>query len=367
VGICSENIDKVKKWELVIMSKPSHEAWISVIIVCHNDGKWLPRCLETLRAQTIFDRIEVIIADNASEDGTDKLAQSLIASWPSAKLLPTGGDNGFAVACNRGAQAALGRYLYLLNPDVWLEPDCLERLYEGVERAKASAGSAIIYEYEDDTVQHKGSDAFDLFCYPLTPRGGRDPKRLFCINGFTFIRRDFFQQIGMLDERMFMYTEELDLSWRIWLAGGSLVPVLSARIHHRGAALVNPAGGTRVVENRTSVQKRFLANRNCLITISKNSQHILLLSLATYGALLFAEMLATLIMARSWEVAKHTALDPLLDLWRMRGHVRAQRKFIKTIRQHGDFWMLRFFRLGFGRWNEIQKMLKRGFPKINRT
>jgi N-acetylglucosaminyl-diphospho-decaprenol L-rhamnosyltransferase len=350
-----------------IMDEPSQLPWISVIIVCHNDGKWLPRCLDSLHAQTIFDCIEVIIADNASGDGTDILAQNLIAGWPRAKLIPTGGDNGFAVACNRGAQAAHGRYLYLLNPDVWLEPDCLERLYQGVEQAQASAGSAIIYEYEDDTVQHKGSDAFDLFCYPLAPRAGHDPGRLFCINGFTFIRRDSFLRIGLLDEKMFMYAEELDLSWRLWLSGGVLVPVLAARIHHRGAALVNPAGGTRVVENRTSIQKRYLANRNCLLTITKNSQHILLLTLVNYGLLLLAEALATLIMARSWKVAKHTSLDPLFDLWRMRGHVCEERKKIKAIRQHGDFWMLRFFRPGFGRWHEIRKMFKLGFPKINRS
>jgi len=349
------------------MIETGHVPWISVIIVCHNDGKWLPRCLESLRAQTIFDRIEVIVADNASSDGTDEQAQRLISGWPNARLLPTGGDNGFAVACNRGAHVARGRYLYLLNPDTWLESDCLEQLYRGVEQTQASAGSAIIYEYEDDTVQHKGSHAFDVFCCPLTPRAGRDPKRLFCINGFTFIRRDFFLRIGMLDERMFMYVEELDLSWRIWLSGGTLVPVLSARIHHRGAALVNPAGGTRVVENRTSVQKRYLANRNCLLTIAKNSQHILLLALLTYGGLLLVETLATLLMTRSWRVAKHTCLDALWDCCRMHGHIRDQRKRIKALRQRGDFWILRFFRLGFGRWNEIRKMIKLGFPKINQA
>lgn len=347
------------------MNKPEENPWISVIIVCHNDGRWLPRCLDSLRSQTIFEHIEVIIADNASEDGTDVLAQSLIAGWPNAKLFPTGGDNGFAVACNRGAQVARGRYLYLLNPDVWLEPDCLEQLYLGVEKAGASGGSALIFEYEDCTVQHKGSDAFDLFCYPLAPRGGRDPERLFCINGFTFLRREFFLQIGLLDEKMFMYAEEIDLSWRIWLAGGSLVPVMTAHIHHRGAALVNPAGGTRVVENRTSLQKRYLANRNCLLAIAKNSQHVLLLMLFSYGCLVLAEALAMLVMTRSWNTAKRTSLDALADFWSMRTHVRQQRARIFKIRQHGDFWMLRFFRLGFGRWGEIQKMLKLGFPKIN--
>jgi GT2 family glycosyltransferase len=340
---------------------------ISVIIVCHNDGKWLPRCLESLRKQTIRDQIEVILVDNASEDGTDTLAESLIADWSQARLLRTGGDNGFAVACNRGAIAATGDYLYLLNSDVWLEPDCLEKLHQGVEQARASGGSAIILEYEDDTVQHKGSDAFDLFCYPLAPRGGRDPQRLFCVNGFTFIRRDFYLKIGMLDEQMFMYAEEIDLSWRVWLAGGSIVPVLAARIHHRGAALVNPAGGTRVVENRTSLQKRYLANRNCLLAIAKNAQHVLLLMLLSYTGLILAEALFLLVTSRSWTVARRSSLDALTDFWRMRSHWRKQRARIRELRQHGDFWMLRFLRLGFGRWNEIQKMLKLGLPKINRN
>src|SRR5260370_37245878 len=99
--------------------------WISVIIVCHNDGKWLPRCLETVRQQTIFDQIEVIIADNASGEGSDKLARDLIAGWPMARFLATGGDNGFCVATNLAARIAKGKYLQVLNPDTWLEPDFL--------------------------------------------------------------------------------------------------------------------------------------------------------------------------------------------------------------------------------------------------
>src|SRR6266851_4474437 len=105
------------------MTESDQSPIVSVIIVCHNDGKWLPRCLQSLQAQTVFARIEVIIADNDSSDGSDKLAQSLIAGWLNARFLPTGGDNGFGVACNRAAQAARGKYLHLLNPDLWLEPD----------------------------------------------------------------------------------------------------------------------------------------------------------------------------------------------------------------------------------------------------
>ncbi len=77
-----------------------------------------------------------------------------------------------------------------------------------------------------------------------------------------------------------MYGEEMDLSWRIWIVGESIIGVPEAKIHHRGAVGVNPDGGVIITGNRTSGRKRFLANRNRLLIISKNSQHILLLMFA---------------------------------------------------------------------------------------
>ena len=348
------------------MNESSPSLWVSVIIVCHNDGKWLPRCLASVRTQTIFDRIEVIIADNASQDGTNKLAQELIAGWSNAKFLPTGGDNGFAVACNRGAQAARAKYLYLLSPDTWLEPDCLEQFYLVTERDQASGAGCTILEYEDNTVQARGSDGYDFSGYPVHPRSGGIPNPLFCIAGFAFMRRDVLLEIGLFDEKMFMYSEETDLAWRVWLSGGKLIAAPSARIHHRGAVLVNPAGGSRIIEHRTSTQKRFLANRNCLLIVAKNCQHLLLLLAAPCAALILAEWLLTLLKTRNWSLAKATCLDAFTDCWRLRGHVLQQRRHIKAIRRRSDFWMLRFFRFGFGRWGEVEKMLRMGFPKISR-
>jgi GT2 family glycosyltransferase len=231
------------------MTGSSQDTWVSVIIVCHNDGRWLPRCLESLRQQTLFVHLEIILVDNASQDGTDKLAQELIAGWDNARFIASGGDRGYCFGINLGAKVAKGRYLYLFNTDTWLEPDCLERLHKAAEAGGAAGAGSLILNYEDDSVQAKGSNGFDLFGNPVSPRGGRDPEVLFCIAGFYFIRREVFFELGMLDERLFMYGEEMDLSWRIWLSGRKIIPVMEARVHHRGAAGVNPAGGNRVVEN----------------------------------------------------------------------------------------------------------------------
>src|SRR5438270_8911352 len=124
---------------------PLHpDPWVSILIVCHNDGRWLPRCLESVRGQTIFNRTEIIIADNASGDQSDKLAKELIAGWSNAKFLSTGGDRGFCVGLNCAARAARGRYLYALNPDTWLEQDCVEQLYATAEQDQAGAAGPTI-------------------------------------------------------------------------------------------------------------------------------------------------------------------------------------------------------------------------------
>src|SRR5947208_641413 len=144
------------------MKSPGQNPLITVIVVCHNDAKWLPRCLESLHAQTIFDRIEVIIADNASEDGSDKLAKQLIADWPNAKFLATGGDHGFCVATNRAGHISQGTYLQVLNPDTWLEPDFLEQFYRTLEETKAGAAGPVVLNYEDNSLQAEGCPGFDF-------------------------------------------------------------------------------------------------------------------------------------------------------------------------------------------------------------
>jgi len=335
-----------------------------VIIVCHNDGTWLPRCLDSVRAQTIFDRLELIVADNASTDGTDTLARRLIAAWPRARFLSTGGDHGFGVACNRAAELAQGDYLYLLNPDTWLEPDCLAQLLDTAERRQAEVVGSTVLAYDAPDLQAVPAVGFDFCGNGTTPSPRAAPEVLLCPAGFFFIRRDLFHRVGKMDTAFFMYGEEMDLSWRAWIAGARIVPAPAAKIHHRGAVGVNPAGGVRPAEHRTSVQKRFLANRNRLLWIAKDCQHVLLLLLVPCALVVLLEGLLTLLMTRNWQWARATSLDAIAGLWRLRGHIRAERRRIAAFRRRGDLWMLRFFRLGFGRWHEVATLLRRGFPRF---
>lgn len=349
--------------ENVSQSEPALS--VSVILVCYNSRAWLPRCFESLQAQTLYQQIEIVVVDNASPDGSEQVARELTRGWPNVSIVQTGSNLGFS-ANNRGAVVAKGKYLYLLNPDTWLEPDCLEQFVAAVEREKADAAGGTILEYEDDSLQAKGSHGFDVFGNPVSPAKGQDPPVLFCIAGFYFIRRDVFLELGMLDEKFFMYGEEMDLSWRIWTSGHRVIYAGLAKCHHRGAVAVNPAGGGRAVENRTSTQKRFLANRNFLLVISKNCQNLLLLLLIPCAALILLEGFVTLALTRSLKSFKTTSILAFAGFWKLRGHVRQQRRVIRSLRRRSDFWMVRFLRFGFGRREEVLSIFRRGLPKFTR-
>ena len=161
-----------------------------------------------------------------------------------------------------------------------------------------------------------------------------------------------------------MYCEEQDLAWRIWLSGERVVAVPTSRVHHQGAVGVNSEGAARLNQNVTSIQKRFLANRNRLLALAKNCQHLLLLMSVPCAALVLLEGLATWLMTRNWALARGGSFAALASFWCLRGHVLEQRRRIAKFRRRGDLWMLRFFRLGFGRRQEFAKILKGGFPKF---
>jgi GT2 family glycosyltransferase len=161
-----------------------------------------------------------------------------------------------------------------------------------------------------------------------------------------------------------MFADEFDLSWRVWISGHKAVAVPASRLHHRGAAQVNPAGGGATVEFRTSDTKRFYANRNSLLVLLKNGRFLLLLLVLTQLLMLCVEAVAALVLVRRWSFVKRAYWDALADCWRLRGHILAERRRIKTFRRRGDLRMLRFLRCRLNRWDEIQRVRHSGPPKV---
>ena len=345
--------------------RPPGSLLLSVIVLNYNGAKWISRCLESLRAQTICTQIELLVADNQSTDGSDATAEMILKDWPNARFIQNGENLGFAEGNNRPAATARGEFLFFLNNDAWLEPDCLDKLVAEVRRTGAAAATAQVLDYGDDTFQSLGAAGFDVFGLVTVRRPHAETRQVLMPEGCSYlIQRALFLELGGFDARYFMFAEECDLSWRVWLSGRTCIAVPAARLHHRGAADANPEGGTAVVEFRTSDSKRSYANRNALLTLLKNGQNLLLLLVPLQLALLLAEALVGLVLIRRGEFIKRAYLDAIADCWRLRKHILGERRRIRQFRRRGDFWMLRFLRLRLNRWDEIQRMRRFGLPKV---
>jgi GT2 family glycosyltransferase len=340
---------------------------ISVVILNYNGQQWLARCFESLERQTFFSQIEVILSDNKSSDGSDQFAAQWLGRTGKGRVVQNGANLYYCAANNNGAAAATGKYLLFLNNDTWLEPDCLEQLYQETEAHQADGAAPLVLNYDDNTFQTMGGDGLDIFGFTTGLGPCTTTTEAFISPGCSlFISAAMFRKTGGFDPKLLIYADETDLSWRVWISGGKLVAVPSARLHHRGAAVVNPAGDTKVVELRTTDTKRFLANRNGLLFLLKDGQHVLLLLAIPHFIWLTAESLVGWAVTRRWSFFRRTYLEAVADCWLLRGHLGQWRARIREFRKRGDFWMLRFLRLRLARWEELRRVCKTGLPKVDK-
>ena len=340
---------------------------VSIIVLNYNGERWMDRCLQSLREQTIFDQLEIIVADNDSTDGSMDLADKIMEGWVNGRAVRFGENLGYCEGNNRGAALATGRFLFFLNYDAWLEPDCMEVMMRTIDEHGAHAATPIMLNYDDDSLQSAGGAGFDAFGLFSLGKARPVACEIFVVGGCSYlIRSDVFVALGTFDRVLFMYADEYDLSWRLWLAGYKALLVPDARMHHRGAASENPAGGEKMMELRTSHTKRFYTNRNVLMLLLKNCQHVLLLLVPMQLLFLAAEATASLVIVRQWSFVRRAYFDAIVACWGLRDHIRAERRRIGRLRKRSDWWMMRFFRLRPNRWEDLKLIRKHGLPKVNK-
>lgn len=219
---------------------------VSAVVVNYNARDHLLECVRSLRAEGVAD---VVVADNASEDGSDV---ALARSDPAARFLGTGGNLGYGAAANRGAAAAAGDLLLVCNSDVVVEPGAVKALAAVLE---ADPGVAIVgprVENLDGTLYPSprtfpdlGVAAGHAFLGRVLPRNhytrqyrmldwDRDHRaEADWVSGACFVaRRSAWDSLGGFDEAYFMYAEDVDLCWRAHRAGWKVVFEPAARVVH---------------------------------------------------------------------------------------------------------------------------------------
>ena len=214
---------------------------VSVIVVNYNAGKWLKQCIESVLNQSEQD-FECLIVDNGSEDGSLATLPKLDKRF---QIIELGYNAGFAVANNHAAKLAKSTWIALLNPDAFARPDWLENLLkETVDHPSAGMIGSTQYLALEKTPTLDGAGD----CYHFSGiafRAGYGRKYSPPPTGMVFgpcaaaalYDRKVFLELGGFDERFFCYHEDVDIAFRMQLAGYDCVQSQSAIVDHVSSAI----------------------------------------------------------------------------------------------------------------------------------
>lgn len=206
---------------------------ITIIIVTHNSRTKLPDCLASLYRQDYPSGLmKIIVIDNNSSDSTVGYIQE---NYPQVKLIQNKSNFGFVGANNQGyylAQKNQADYLFLANDDIILETHCLSHLVKIMAQdSKIAAVQAKLLLYpQKNLINSFGNSIHYLgfaFCNYYKHQdnlGLVDPLEIAYASGAAcLINMSALDKTGLFDDRLFMYHEDVDLGWRLRLAGYKII------------------------------------------------------------------------------------------------------------------------------------------------
>jgi GT2 family glycosyltransferase len=225
---------------------------LSIVVVSWNTRDLLRACLASVQNLGADLAWEALVVDNSSTDGSPELVEQ---QFPGVGLIRNGANLGFARACNQGIVASSGRYVLLLNSDAVLLGDSAQRMVALLDERPAAAvvGGTLLHpdgrfqaSYADfPTLRSELLLATGLMRWLLSPTyPSYGPAESTClrqvdwVGGALFlVRRAALERVGLLDERFFMYAEEVDWCLRFKQAGWQVLFLPEARaLHHGGAS-----------------------------------------------------------------------------------------------------------------------------------
>jgi GT2 family glycosyltransferase len=248
------------------VSTAAREESVAVIVVNANGGELLERALRAVAGQTLPPR-RVLVVDNASTDGS---VDGLEDRHPGVEVLRLERNVGFGAANNIGVSAATDcTWIALLNPDAFPEPRWLEALTEAARTEPSYSFFASRLLVADDPGKLDGTgDVYHVSGLAFRRDHGRTVEEVARRRAEVFApcaaaamyTRSAFVEAGGFDERYFAYLEDLDLAFRLRLAGRRCLYVPESTVLHVGSSSTG----------RTSDFTVFHAQRNMVWTYAKN-------------------------------------------------------------------------------------------------
>ena len=246
---------------------------VAVVILNYNGKKFLEQFLPNVIENTDEELAEIVVADNASTDGSVEFMKE---RFPDIRLIVNDFNGGFATGYNIALRQIEAEYFVLLNSDIEVTPRWIEPIIDLMDADTdiAACQPKILSYYERDKFEYAGAAGgyIDKYGYPFcrgrlfqnleTDHGQYDDsKEVFWATGACmFVRSELYLQKGGLDDSFFAHMEEIDFCWRMKNLGFKIYCCPQSKVYHIG-------GGTLP---KSSARKTFLNFRNNLSLLYKN-------------------------------------------------------------------------------------------------
>lgn len=298
---------------------------VAVVIPNLNGASFLPGCLEALRRQSRLPT-EIVVVDNGSTDDSRAL---LAQRFPEVRVIPHSRNLGVARAFNAGIRHTTSAIVVLLNNDTEVEPAWLEELVRPLESpSDVAMTTSKVLLFARRSVLHSAGDRYGRDGMPGNRGVWQEDRGQFDHDLFPFgacgaaaaYRRSLFDDLGLFDEGLESYCEDVDLNVRAQLAGYRCQFVPSARVYHHLSA----TGGGPLAS--------YYVGRNVIWVIARDLPSPVL---RRYWPMIFGRQLAiTGECLRHWrEPAARARLRGQLDGWRGMGRMLLQRAAIQARRR----------------------------------
>lgn len=239
---------------------------LTVSIVSYCVAERMQACVEGAVAGAPRHQLQVIIVDNASDDGSPELLQRLSEKL-GFELILNQDNRGFAAANNQALRRARGRYFMLLNPDTEVVGDSLSRLVEAMDGdlSLGAIGPQLLDEEDNVTASCRRLPSLERSFWHLSYLDKLFPKaprlRDYMMGDFDhlesrdvdqpqgaalMLRRELIDQIGPLDERFFLYFEEVDWCARVLASGHRVHFLATAQVRHAAGSSADKVWGRAI-------------------------------------------------------------------------------------------------------------------------
>lgn len=217
------------------------EPLVSIIIVNYNGKELLKNCFESL-SKILYSNVEIILIDNNSVDDSVNFIRNFS---PKTIIIKLDYNKGFAEPNNIGAKIAKGKYLLFLNNDTIVTENFLSELIKEIEKDKKTAICQSLLLKPDGKVDSSGDFIDQLGVVYNSKTHVLENRKISSARGASMlIRKDVFIELDGFDKKFFVSFEDVDLSWRAWILGYSVILVSNSIVYHLGGTTIK-----RVKEN----------------------------------------------------------------------------------------------------------------------